>query len=105
MIFQSLKTWEENPITTTLETLPIEEVLFPKITVCPPKNTYTNQNHDFLVVDKMRIDYDLTNENSTAYQLLERFVKHFQQKDFEKASREMNFFKIYNTGCLKKNVV
>ena len=27
-------------------TLPITETKFPKVTVCPPKNTFTNLNYD-----------------------------------------------------------
>ena len=48
MIYQSFSDWEENPITTKIETLPITEVTFPKITVCPPQNTYTNLNFDIV---------------------------------------------------------
>ena len=31
--------WHDNPETTTIAIKPIEEINFPKVTVCPPKNT------------------------------------------------------------------
>ena len=46
MIYQSLEAWEENPVSTTIEKRPITEITFPKVTVCPPKNTYTDLNYD-----------------------------------------------------------
>ena len=46
LIYQSFQAWEESPVSTTIETLPITKIRFPKVTVCPPKNTYTDLNHD-----------------------------------------------------------
>ena len=43
VLFQS---WSESPIKTTLETLPISILKLPKVTVCPPKNTFTDLNYD-----------------------------------------------------------
>ena len=53
MICQSFKAWSENPVTTTIETRPITEIKFPKVTVCPPKNTVTDLNHDILTIEKL----------------------------------------------------
>ena len=39
MIYQSFQSWKESPVKTTLETLPIKNITFPKVTVCPPKKT------------------------------------------------------------------
>ena len=47
LIMTSFQDWAENPVTTTIETLPIEKVPFPQITVCPPKNTFTNLNYAY----------------------------------------------------------
>ena len=44
LIYQSFESWEESPITTTIETLPISEITFPKVAVCPPKDAFTNLN-------------------------------------------------------------
>ena len=42
LIQQSFSSWGASPVTTTLETLPISELDFPKVTVCPPRNTFTS---------------------------------------------------------------
>ena len=54
IIYSSFESWNEGPIKTTIETLPITEIIFPKVTVCPPKNTYTELNYD-LVMAKSKI--------------------------------------------------
>ena len=63
MINNSISSWAERPIKTTLETRPISEITLPKVTVCPPKNTFTDLNHDLMLAEKntltdeMRIDF------------------------------------------------
>ena len=37
LINQSFQAWDESPVKTTIETLPITEITLPKVTVCPPK--------------------------------------------------------------------
>ena len=39
IIYSSFQSWAESPVKTTIETLPITEITFPKVTVCPPKKT------------------------------------------------------------------
>ena len=56
IISKSFDEWVNHPITTTIETLPISEVRFPKITVCPPKNTFTNLNYFHLLSRKLGLD-------------------------------------------------
>ena len=36
IIYKSVNSWEEFPVSTTLSVHPIEELEFPAITVCPP---------------------------------------------------------------------
>ena len=48
----SFQGWEESPIKTTIETVPISEVTFPKIKVCPAKDTYTNLNYDLMMMEQ-----------------------------------------------------
>ena len=107
LICQSFKAWSERPVSTTIETHEIHELKYPKVMVCPPKNTYTNLNHDIMVVGNMTIDNDLTNENSTAYKLLQSFVSNFHQKDFDvfvqkiNLMKEKNEFRNYYNGFTK----
>ena len=48
MIYESFQNWNESPVTTTIETLPISGMTLPNVTVCPPKNKafFTNLNYD-----------------------------------------------------------
>ena len=56
LIHTSFQDWSENPIKTTIETLPIKDIKFPKLTVCPPKNTVTNLNYDLMMTRNMTLD-------------------------------------------------
>ena len=42
-------------MTTNIETLPIAEAPFPRVTVCPPKNTFTNLNYDLIFASNMSL--------------------------------------------------
>ena len=56
LIHQSFKSWNENPIRTTIETVPITEMVLPNITVCPPKDTYTDLNYELKLAENMTIN-------------------------------------------------
>ena len=59
LIWQSFADWQESPVSTSIETRPLEELVFPTVTVCPPKGSSTALNYDL-----MRADNDsLTEEN------------------------------------------
>ena len=60
IIYQSFENWDESPISTTIETRPITELTFPKVTVCPPKNTYTDLNDKLIKAAHMTIDNDVS---------------------------------------------
>ena len=52
MIVSSFQNWSENPATTTIETLKIDKITFPKVSVCPPKRTFLNLNYDIMNSDQ-----------------------------------------------------
>ena len=54
LIHESFQSWTESPISTNIETLPIRKIRFPKVTVCPPKNTYTDLNYDLIMAKNIR---------------------------------------------------
>ena len=62
LIYQSFQSWEESPVKTTIETRPIEEMTFPKVTVCPPKNTYTDLNYDLVMTKNKTLNETIRNE-------------------------------------------
>ena len=55
LIHQSFASWADSPITTTIETLPISELEFPNVTVCPPRNSFTNLNLDIIRSSKISL--------------------------------------------------
>ena len=59
MIQKSFQSWNVDPIKTTIETEPITKIAFPKLTVCPPKNTYTNLNFDLMKLENMSLDNEI----------------------------------------------
>ena len=59
LIHRSFKSWEKSPIKTNTETLPISELEFPKIIVCPPENTFTDMNYDIMYLDNMTITNEI----------------------------------------------
>ena len=68
MIYQSFEDWHENPVKTTIETKPMTEITFPKVTVCPPKNTYTDLNYDLIMTENVTLTRD-TRKQLTNYAL------------------------------------
>ena len=62
LINESFDSWSESPIKTTMETLPISEIKFPKVTVCPPKNSFTDLNYDMMIADNVTLTDELKEE-------------------------------------------
>ena len=77
IIHQSFQLWNESPVKTTIETRPIKEMQYPKITVCPPKNTYTDLNLDIMMNKNMTID-NITRNELVNYALELEFNHFFQ---------------------------
>ena len=53
LIKESFKSWSESPVKTNIETLPISKIKLPKVTVCPPRNTFTDLNYDLMMTENM----------------------------------------------------
>ena len=62
LIYESFQSWAESPVSTTVNTLPITKLTYPKVTVCPPKNTFTNLNYDLMMLENMTLDNDTRKE-------------------------------------------
>ena len=62
LIYNSFEAWNESPVKTTIETKPIRDIIFPKVTVCPPKNTYTDLNYDLKMAENITLDNATRNE-------------------------------------------
>ena len=48
LIGKSYKEWQENPIATSITTHPIDDLDFPRVTICPPKDSNTALYHDLV---------------------------------------------------------
>ena len=59
LIGKSYKDWQENPIATSITTHPIDDLDFPVVTICPPKDSNTALYHDLVKVGNR----SLSNEN------------------------------------------
>ena len=87
LIYESFLSWHESPVKTNIETLPITELKFPKVTVCPPKSTFTDLNYDLLMAQ------NLTYSNNMKIEMLQQFksilndhifmddINHLDEKD------------------------
>jgi len=97
LIFQSFDTWAESPVKTTIETLPITEITFPKVTVCPPKNTYTNLNFDILMTENMTLDQENRDKLTTyAADLLQDYLFDAVMTNLSKLEDDDRYYNWYN---------
>ena len=77
MIYSSFLNWEQSPISTTIETLPISQITFPNVTVCPPKKLFLDLNVDFQHSQQIILD------NDKREKLLELFLDMVQSQSYD----------------------
>ena len=65
-IDRSIQDWADSPVTTTIETLPIADISLPRVTVCPPRNTFTNLNYDLMRLEHVTLS-NATRDELTKY--------------------------------------
>ena len=104
IIQQSFSSWADSPVTTTIETLPISELDFPNVTVCPPRNTFTSLTPDLMMARNMTMDRDRRRELSKFAH--ETFFEHnleakfLEFTDYRRNKGEGAYFDLY-TGLTK----
>ena len=87
MISQSFQSWEESPVSTTIETGSISHLDFPEVVICPAQHSFTTLNPDLIRADKKSWD-----ENTTQ-RLLEIILKAtFDLNVEDKYNTMMSFF-------------
>ena len=59
LIKESFDSWSESPVETAIETLQISDIKFPKLTVCPPRNTFTDLDYDLMITENVTMTNDL----------------------------------------------
>ena len=104
LIYQSFDNWAESPVTTTIETQPIFKITFPKITVCPPKNTYTDLNYAILLTESITLDNETRNKlTNYAVELLNDINYNMVMSDMHTLQDQDRFLNWYR-GYLKVNI-
>merc|ERR1712197_179709 len=97
LIYESFQSWDESPVKTTIETHPIEDMTFPKVTVCPPKNTYTDLNHDLIMAERITLDNDTRNELANfAVELLYDQLHKTMMKNMSKLEDNDRYYNWYH---------
>ena len=94
LIFASFQSWSNNPVTTTIETLPLSDIRLPKITICPPKNTFTDLNYD------LKQNENITFSKETREEMLKTandiISNHVFLDTFKKLNEENRYFNWYH---------
>ena len=94
LIKESFDSWSESPVKTTVETLPIDEIRFPKVTVCPPKNTYTDLNYDLTMTENVSLTEEKKDEMfKYAVEVINK--DSFSQSNWTKLHEEDRFYNWY----------
>ena len=93
-IFASFQSWSKNPVTTTIETLPLSDIRLPKITICPPRNTFTDLNYDMKQNENIAFTKETRDEMiKTADDIISN---HVFLDIFNKLNEENRFFNWYH---------
>ena len=79
MIYQAWDSWAKSPVVTTLETLPISELEFPNVTVCPPVKSFTDLNHDIVRITNISLS-EGQRKNLSAHLLEVIFTSNMESK-------------------------
>ena len=95
LIRESFASWSESPVKTTIETLPISEIKLPKVTVCPPRNTFTDLNYDLIMTENMTLTQEMRDE-MFKYAINVINADSFSRSDFVKLEEENRFFNWYH---------
>ena len=93
MIQTSFQSWAESPIKTTVETLPISEIKFPKVTVCPPRNTFTDLNSDLMLAETFTLTEEMRDELlAYSWKVID---EHVFTDDFDKFLEDDRYYNWY----------
>ena len=98
LVNDSFANWSESPFKTTIETRPISELTFPKVTVCPPKNTFTDINYDLMMLENITLTVEQKNEllEITLNELHDQYYQDVIMKNISEIDEENMFFNWYH---------
>ena len=93
IIKESFDSWSESPVKTTIETLPIDEIKFPKVTVCPPRNTFTDVNYDLMMSENITLTEEIRDE---MYEYALEVINEDSQSNWTKLHEEDRTYNWYH---------
>ena len=96
IIKESFDSWSGSPVKTTIETLPISYITFPKVTVCPPKNTFTDLNYDLMMTENVTLTKEMRDE-MFEYALDVINEDSFSKNNWTKLHEEDRFYNWYHS--------
>ena len=98
LIYGAFTNWSESPIKTTIETRPISEIAFPKVTVCPPKETFTDLNYDLMLLENMTMTNETRQEFLEIAQsvFLDSYFENEVLANFSKLEEDNKFYNWYH---------
>ena len=95
LINESVKFWKESPVKTGIETFQINKIKLPNLTVCPPKNTFTDLNYDLLMFDNSKLPMEQRDKIfKNAVEIIETEV--FSLTKFSSLNISDNFYNWYH---------
>ena len=100
LIYHSFDNWSQNPVRTTIETLPITEITFPNVTVCPPRGTYTNLNYDLMQFKRRKML-----KKSTRDYLLNFAIDVIQEEFYKEMLKNVSLVNENKGGLQKRTLV
>ena len=94
LTWESFQSWADNPVRTTTRTVPMSEIKFPKVTVCPPRNTYTDLNYDLMITENVTLSNDQKDElYEYAVELID---EHLYMDPWNRLHEENRFYNWYS---------
>ena len=108
LIERSFSNWFQYPVSTTEQTLPIDHASLPLITVCPPKDTFTNLNYDLMKGQNRKLENDTI--NLMAFPMYEIIQQEFIKpaiaalKFIKEKNKNRNFYNGYDAINLKNDI-
>ena len=93
LIHKSFQSWAESPVKTTIETFPISKIRFPKVTVCPPKNSFTDLNYDLMMADNISLTDEMKDElYEFAWESIEEYLGLIKLYNFQERNQVYNWY-------------
>ena len=110
LIHQSYSDFKNSPVVTSVKTKPIDDLPFPKVTVCPPRGSNSALNYDLMRADNESLTQEMrANLNQEAKRIFDPCGPHQQNIEYMLASANeenikqvvdgfQTFPKLCNTG-------